>query len=401
MAGGKGIALKIDGVLYDQWISAEVSRDLKDFSGSFSFSFRDRYRSAKALQYASRGAPYKLRPGPAVEIRVNGQLVLKGWIDKATPDISDREASVTISGRDKAGDLIDSAAMTDGPAEFKNVKLEDAARRIAAPYGLTVRSEIDTGAPFERYSLDLAETAFSAIEKGARSRHALILSDGVGGIVITRTGKTRAPADLKLPGNVTRSSATFSHENRHSETIVRGQGEKAGKKRGPVNLDATAEPLAPGDRPAGDGSATATERQGTVATGRAKDGEITRHRPVVHLARSKADNVSATDEADWRMRTARAESEEVTHTVKGFDVGGKLWQVNQMATVSDAFLDIERDMLISKVAYREDDAGRTTDLSIISPEAFDKGPEGNRRRNKRGKKGKGGSGGLDGTAEAL
>ena len=401
MTGGKGIPLRIDGVLYDQWISAEVSRDLKDFSGSFSFTFRDRYRSAKALQYASRGAPYKLRPGPAVEILINGQVVLKGWIDKASPDIGDREASVTISGRDKAGDLIDSAAMTDGPAEFKNVKLEDAARRIATPYGLTVRSEIDTGNPFERYSLALAETAFSAIEKGARSRHALILSDGVGGIVITRTGKTRAPADLKLPGNVLRSSATFSHENRHSETIVRGQGEKAGKKRGSANLNVTAEPLAPDDRVAGDGSATDRERKGTAATGRAKDSEITRHRPVVHLARSKADNLSASDEADWRMRTARAESEEVTHTVRGFDVGGKLWQVNQMAAVSDAYLDIERDMLISKVAYREDDAGRLTELSIISPEAFDKGPTGNRRRNKSGKKGGKGSGSLDGTAEAL
>lgn len=401
MAGSKGIALLVEGVAYDQWQSADVSRDLKDFSGSFSFSFRDRYRSAKALEYASRGAPYKLRPGLAVEIRINGKPVLKGWIDEASPDIGARAASVTISGRDKTGDLIDCAAMTDGPAEFKSVKLEEAARRIAAPYGLTVRSEIDTGEPFERYSLDLAETAFSAIEKGARSRHALILSDGVGGIVITRTGKTRAPADLRLPGNVLSSSANFSHKNRHSETIVRGQGEKAGKKRGPANLDATAEPLAPEERAAGDGSATDRERKGTAATGRAKDSEIMRHRPVVHLARSKADNVSASDEADWRMRTARAESEEVTHTVKGFDVDGKLWQVNQMVAVSDAYLDIERDMLISKVAYREDDSGRVTEISIISPEAFDKGPTGNRRRNKTGKKSAKGSGALDGTAEAL
>jgi len=401
MARSKGITLLIEGVLYDQWLSAEVSRDLKDFSGSFNFTFRDRYRSAKALRYASQGAHYKLRPGPAVEILINGQPVLKGSIENVDVDIGDRQASVTISGRDKTGDLIDCAAMTDGPAEFRNVKLEEAAKRIAAPYGLTVRTEIDTGDPFQRYSLDLAETGFSAIEKGARSRHALILSDGVGGIVITRTGKSRAPADLSLPGNVLTSRAAFSHKDRHSETIVRGQGEKAGKARGSASLDVTAEPLAPVDRTDGDGSATEKERKGTVATGRSRDSEITRHRPVVHLARSKADNVSAADEADWRMRTARAESEEVTHTVKGFDVDGKLWQINQMAMVSDAFLDIERDMLISKVAYREDDGGRISELTIISPEAFDKGPTGNRRRNKSGKKSPKSSGSLDGTAEAL
>lgn len=397
MSKPKGISLYIDGTLYNQWLSAEVSRDLKDFSGSFSFSFRDRYRSVKALKYASRGAPYKLKPGPAVDIRINDRTILKGFIEEVFPDIGDREASVSISGRDKTGDLIDCAAMTDGPAEFKNVKLEEAAKRIAAPYGLTVRSEIDTGDPFPRYSLDLAETGFSAIEKGARSRHALVLSDGVGGIVITRTGKTRAPAAIKLPGNALRASASFSHKNRHSETIVRGQGEKAGKTRGNAKLDVTAEPLAPGDRTASSGTATETERKGTVATGRARDDEITRHRPAVHLARSKADNVSTADEADWRMRTARATSEEVTYSVKGHDVDGTLWQVNQMAEVTDDFLDVERDMLISKVTYIEDQAGRTTELSVVSPEAFDKSPTGNRRRNKAGKKG----GKLDGTAEAL
>ncbi|MFA7416125.1 MAG: Mu P family protein, partial [Rhizobium sp.] len=299
-----------------------------------------------------------------------------------------------------AGDLVDCAAMTDGPAEFKSVKLEDAAKRITGPYGLTVRTEIDTGAPFDRYSLDLSETAFSAIEKGARSRHALILSDGVGGIVITRTGKTRAPADLTLPGNVIGSDGEFSHEDRHSETIVRGQGEKAGKSRGSARLDATAEPLAPGDRVPGDGSATDMERKGTAATGRAKDDEITRHRPIVHLARSKADQQAAQDEADWRMRTARATSEDMTYTVKGFDVGGRLWRVNEIAGVSDAYQDIERDMLISRTVMREDESGQQTDLTVTSPEAFDKAPTGNRRTNKKGKSAKA-SGPLDGTAQGL
>jgi len=41
----KGIKLLIDGTPYDQWVSGEVTRDLKDFSGSFSFTFRDRGRS--------------------------------------------------------------------------------------------------------------------------------------------------------------------------------------------------------------------------------------------------------------------------------------------------------------------------------------------------------------------
>ncbi|MDR6102800.1 prophage tail gpP-like protein [Agrobacterium larrymoorei] len=402
MAKKKRITLLIDGEQYDQWLSGEVTRDLKDFSGSFSFTFRDGLRSMRSMKYASAGSPYKLRPGPEVIIRIDGRTVLKGWLEKVRPEISDRQASVTISGRDKSGDLIDCAAMKD-VAEFNNVKLEEAAKRIVAPFGMSVRSEIDTGEPFSRYSIDLAETGFSAIEKGARSRHALVLSDGVGGVVITRTGATRAPAHIVLPGNVLSSGAEYSHENRFSETTVRGQGEKAGKERGKGKLDVTAEPIGAGDRNQSGGSATEQERRGTAATGRAKDDEITRYRPIVHLARSKADSVSAQDEADWRSRTARAESEEMTYSVKGFVANGQLWAVNQLAYVSDAFQDVERDMLISRTRFVEDSAGAITELSVVSPEAFDKGPVGDRRKNKSSKAGKkaAGGGALDGTASAL
>ncbi|XKM42034.1 phage baseplate assembly protein [Rhizobium ruizarguesonis] len=399
MTGKSGITLRVAGKVYDQWTSAEVTRDLKDFSGSYSFKLRDTKRSLQTFDFASGGAITEIRPGPACDVLIHGQVVLKGFIEDVAPDIGEGSASVDIAGRDKTGDLVDCAALTDGPSEFRNVKLEDAAKRIAEPFGLGVRSEIDTGEPFTRYGLDLAETGFSAIEKGARARHALILSDGVGNIVITQTGKTRAPADLRLPGNVLRSSGSYSHQRRHSKTYVRGQGEKAGKTRsGSAALDKTAEPLSPADRQASSG-ATEIERKGTAATGIATDDEITRYRPIVHLARSKADATAAQDEADWRMRTARGESEEVTYTVKGFGVDGKLWRVNEITFVSDAFQDIERDMLIVRVTNRSDEGGDVTELTVTSPEAFDAEPTGKRRTNRTRRKKA--SGNLDGTAQGL
>ncbi|NLS00176.1 Mu P family protein [Rhizobium sp. P38BS-XIX] len=396
------IVLVIAGTHYDQWTSAEVVRDLKDFSGSFRFALYDPLRSGNTFAYASTGPLISLEPGPAVEILVDGELVLKGHIEDVSVDIDEGHASVEITGRDKTGDLVDSAALTDGPAEFNNVKLEEAIKRIAQPFGLTVRSEVDTGEPFSRYSLDLAETAFSASEKGARSRHALVLSDGVGGIVITRTGAKRAPDDLTLPGNVQSSSRRYSHRGRHSKTHVRGQGERAGqKKRGAANLDVSAEPLSPDDRKPGDGSATEQERKGTVASGVSVDEEITRHRPIVHLARSKADGQACQDEADWRMRNSRTEGEQLTYKVQGFSANGQLWRVNEIAAVDDAYQNISRDMLISRVANRHDERGAITELSIVSPESFDKKAVGNRRKNGKGKKSKHKGGPLDGSAQAI
>lgn len=395
-----GITLRIDGVVYDRWNSAECERNLKDFSGSYDFSMRDVFQSNGTFQYASTGPLLKIKLGLKIEVLVDGEVQLVGFLEGLERDIDDSRAEIRISGRDKTGDLVDCAALDDGPAEFKNVKLEEAVKRIAAPYGLTVRTEVDTGEPFARYGLDLSETAFSAIEKGTRGRHVLVLSDGVGGIVITRTGKTRAPADLVMPGNVIHSRMKLGHTNRHSKHTVHGQGEKAGKSRSGKPLDSTAEPLSAGDRHDGDGSATAMERKGTAAKGIAVDDEIKRHRPIVHLARTKADKTAATDEADGRMRKSRAESEELMHTVKGFGVGGKLWRVNQMASVSDDFQDLYRDLLITRVKNRQDEGGGKTEMTLMSPEAFDKLPVGKRRTNAKGK-GKKKSGPLDGTAKGL
>ncbi|PCI04653.1 MAG: Mu P family protein [Hyphomicrobiales bacterium] len=395
--------MEIEGVgTFDAWTIAEVTRDLQDFAGTFSFTLRDATRAIASFDYASPPPLFQMRPGPGLEIYLEGELILVGWIENVDVDIDAEFGEVTISGRDKSGDLVDSAAAPDGPGEFKNIKLEDAAKKIAAPFDLTVKTEIDTGEPFPRYPIGVAETALSAIEKGARQRHALVTSDGKGGIVITRSGKEKAPGDLTLPGNILSSSGHYSHERRHSETIVRGQSEKAEGRRKKRKAK-----LKPGDpaldgeaRALGDGSATTRERKGIAITGRTKDPEITRHRPKVHLTKSQPSKQGAQDEADFRSRAARANGEEVTVTVHSYSVNGILWKVNQLPNVNDAFQGINRDMLISRIAYRyAEDEGEITEMTVMSPEAFDKKSVGNRRKNsKRGKKK---SGPLDGTARAL
>lgn len=391
----------IDGQPFDAWTSASISRDMNDLAGAFSIVISDATRSLATLPYASFPSILRARPGQAVMAYADDELCLVGWVDKISPDIDGEQASVTLEGRDKTGDLVDSAALVEGAAEYKNVKLEDAAGRIAKPFGLSVKCDIDSGDPFLRYSLDLSETAKSAIEKGCRSRHAFVLSDGVGGLVITRTGKMRAPDGLRLPGNVLRAGGSFDWSKRQSETIVRGQREFAGKDRTAEPLvTPAASPVNPDAHEPGDGSATETERKGTVATGRAKDDEITRYRPIVHLARSKAETASAQEEADWRMRTKRGESEEHRYTVRGHSANGRMWRINELAAVEDEYLGVNRDMLISKVEFRQDSDGAETDLTVISPEAFDKVAVGARRTNAPASRSKA-TGSLDSTAERL
>lgn len=397
-----GMTVSIGGAPFTAWSSCEVSRDMEDLSGKFTIDVRD-IRVNAALPNSSYAAAIAVQPGMPVTISADGSPILVGYIDKVTPEIGEMDARVSITGRDKTGDLVDCDAIGDGKvAEFKNVKLEEAVKRIASPFGLGVRCEIDTGEAFPRYSIDLAETAHSAIEKGTRSRHALILSDGVGNILITRTGATRAPAGITLPGNALTGSGSFDHSGRYSKTIVRGQSERASKERKAASIEASSDPKPVEGREETDGSATEMERKGTAATGLAEDGEISRYRPIVHLARSKADQMSAQDEADWRMRTARAAGEQMSYTVHGFSAAGRPWRVNEMSSVADAYNGINRDMLISRVVMREDEGSRITTLTVTSPEAFDKGGTGSRRTNApAGGRLGAPARGLDGTAEAL
>lgn len=413
MTALRSLKLMIDGKPYDQWQEGEVSRDLKNFAGTFTFTCRDSFRSQATFLYASPIPPiFLLKPGAKAQISIGGAPMLEGYIETVSPNISADEASVTISGKDKAGDLIDCAA-SETAGEFKKVKLEQAAEKIAKPYGLKVRAEVDTGDIFARYGLDLAETALAALEKGARQRGLLLLSDGIGGLVITRSGAHRAPADLKLPGNVLSSSASFSHKNRHSKTIIHGQGEKSGGKR----LDGTAAALGAGktippeERKNGGsaarfagapmpkpkhGDATRREEAGVCAMGQSLDEEIKRYRPKVHLAATKGDVKTCQQEADWRSRSSRGSSEEMRYTVAGHMANGRAWKVNELVFVSDAFQSLEHDMLISGVSFRESDEGKITELTLISPEAYDNRPVKGRRKNKKGK-----TGALDSKAKAL
>lgn len=166
-------------------------------------------------------------------------------------------------------------------------------------------------------------------------------------------------------------------------------------------MQAGGAPIDPKDRRQGKGYATEVERYGTSATGEYCDDEIKRYRPKVHLARTKGNKKDCCCEAEWRSRSARGQSEEINYTVAGFKANDRLWRVNEMVYVSDAFQMVERDMLISGVSFSEDDNGQITELTVTSPEAFDNKPVKDRRRNKKGKKKKGATGPLDETANPL
>jgi len=398
------VALEIDGLILNWWTEVSIERDLAEISGSFELTMRDPARSLQSWPYATPDHPFlpPINWGARATISIDGEPVLIGWVEDVNPTVGD-SPSLSIAGRDVTGDLVDCSAAPTGPTEFFGLDLLEIAQRICEPFNIPVTADVDVGEPFDKFALDCGETAMSAIEKGARQRALLIVSDGIGGLVLTRSGQTRAPGDLFLPGNLISSSGKFSSRERFSDYYVKGQsGGGKGKKGSKAGLDGTAQPLGEGsasDAPRPD--ASASKNQVTIL-GHAKDEEITRYRPIVAQTRTEASMVDAQTQAEWMARVAEGKGTQFEGEVRDWRINGGLWRPNELVMVDDAYQDLNRDLLISGICYSYNDQGERTRLRLVGPEAYDLIPMANRKKNRKrkGKKGKGG-GALDGTAQGL
>ena len=399
------ISLLIDGQIFDYWTRVSITRDMSEISASFEVELRDGARNLQSWPYASAtgpGSPFAIcQP---ITVLIDNEPVLIGYVDEVHPKSGENGLSVTLSGRDKTGDLVDCAASIKGPTEFKGLTLDKIAEKICEPFGISVRAEADVGDPFDKFSIDVGETAMSAIEKGARQRALLVMSDGIGALILTQSGKTRAPGDLRFPGNIIESSGAFSAKERFSDYYVKGQISNGGaKKRGKAGLDVTAQPLG-ADEPLPQPDPK-RESKSVSSMGHAKDEEITRYRPSVSQVRTQAKQKDAQTQAEWQARTAKSKGEKLEYKIFDWRINGMLWRPNQLCFVDDSYQDINRDMLIDGVTftYSNDETG--TSLRLTGPYAYDLQEEGERKKNRKnkGKKGKGGGskGGLDGTAHAL
>lgn len=389
------VTLEVAGRVFGPWTELEIVRDLTDISGSFSLTYYDEVRADRALRAgtprwrAQAPALVQLAPGQKARVKIDGELVLLGWIDDVDLDWGPDRINAVVRGRDVTGDLVDCAATVDGPAEFRRITLLELCRRICAPFGIAVRSDIGDGRTFEKFSIDVAETAMSAMEKATRQAAVLLTSDGIGNLVLTKSGTRRAPEPLRMPGNVHDARVRYSWRQRFSRYIYKSQQNRSG---GSAALDHSASPIIGQLNPPPPQAAAVAAQ--VVRTGIATDAEVTRYRPRVRLVRTESAGASAQEQADWLMRVARGESERLTYVVPDWRGGpgsivrnpsdprggGRLWRPNELVAVVDPYAGIDRDMLIAAVTYRYDDKGSRTEIRVVGPEAFDRIQEDARRQ---------------------
>lgn len=335
--------LRVNGVDYGGWKAVRVTRGIETISGSFELSVSEKWEA--------ESKPWPIREGDECQILIDNVPVITGYVDKRSVSISGGDHIVSVSGRDKTGDLVDCSADLS-KWEFNKTPVLELAKKIARPFGISVslQSGVDAGAAPSKVSIDPGDSAFEAIEKACRPAALLPVSDGQGGLLLTRAGASRATTELVLGQNILDCSADFDSSGRFQTYKVLAQAKGSDEVNG-----------------ASASSVKATAQDMTVKRSA---------RVLVVRAEGSMTTAQATKRAQWEATVRAARSDSVSVTVQGWQQGdGKLWPINAFVRLRAPALEIDADLLITQITHTLDESGTITQLSLKRPDAFKPQPE--------------------------
>lgn len=333
------ITIAVGGRRYTSFERFELDAALNEAARSFEF------------ECAHEGGPgvtaWTFSAGAQISISFNAAQALNGYVDRYRPKVSAIARTAIVSGRSKSADFVDSSA-EHPKGEWRDKTVGDLAKDLDK-YGVGVRADAKLKA-IKVMRITPGETAFRAVERYCRSQGLTLCGQADGSILITQGGSKRHAGGLIEGVNLLEAEADHNWSGRHSEYRVRGQRPDG---HGPSNLE--------------------IERA-------ARDSAVRRHRPLIIVVEEDTDNDRAQTRAKNRKDRAAGASLRATAHTQGFrDMAGTVWEPGYLVYLESPSLNVQQDMLIEKVNYRQDEGGSIATLSLVDPRAYgNKGGKGNK-----------------------
>ncbi len=337
------VTLAVGGREYAGWTSISITRSIDAISGIFSLGLTERWPGQPTV--------WPILPEAECAISIGGDTVITGQVDQVAPNFSEDDHEISVSGRDSTGRMVDCSAV-HSPGEWSGIRLDRIAAILAKPFGIAVVSQVDVGQPWtadKPFKLQPGESAFEALDRGCRQRGVLPISDGKGGLILTKPGQSRCTTALVQGQNIKSARLQNNISDRFSPVIVRGS------------------------QP---GTDFLEPEQSAAVEARSTDAMIRTYRPLIVIAESAVDIASARKRAQWEatVRAGRAVTAQVT--VQGWrQADGNLWPVNSLVSVDIPWLRLSGDMLISELTYSLDESGTQTQLTLRRADAYVPQPE--------------------------
>jgi len=327
------VFLYVRGTLFGGWLGVTITRSLEAVSGSFEVSLTDAWEAGME--------PWAIFDGDPVKVMIGNDVVITGYVDSTEVSHDASAHSLTVRGRDKTCDLVD-CSLVNRPGEFRGKTPEAIASALCAPFGITVKADVDTGGAVDPFRCQPGETVFEAIERLARSRQLLVSGQADGSVLLTRSGRARLGVSLAEGQNVLSCSVTSDSADRFSKYIVEGQSD-------------------------GQGTANHTARASSFDTA------VSRFRPLIIMAEEKADQAYCLNRAKWEARIRAAKSQVASVTVQGWRIsdGGALWSVGKLVNLDYPTCRIfAEDLLITDVTLTKSDQGTLAELTLKRPDIY-------------------------------
>jgi prophage tail gpP-like protein len=333
------LRLHVGGIMYGGWKSVRVTRSLECIAGSFDLSVSDRW--------GGQQTPWPIAEEDECSIVIDGTPVITGYVDRRSLSYGAEEHQLSVGGRDRTGALVDCSAVLS-KWEFLNVSVLALAQHLAKPFGIPVRLQpgLAPQKPIVKLTVDPGDTAFDALERACRIAGVLPVSDGLGGLVLTRAGSARATTALVEGQNILGASVDYDASRRFRRYVVMGQHQGS-------------------DDWSGAGAAG--------VKGEAQDANVRRGARVCLVRPEGAVTPEhARRRAEWEAKVRAARADAVTVTVQGWkQADGSLWPLNALVPLRSPMLGIDGELLIAQVTNGIDDGGGTvTTLSLARPDAF-------------------------------
>ena len=357
------VTIKIGTRTYTGWKSVTINQDLNALSSSFNIGVSDKWRQSSE--------PWPFRPGEQVRVYAGADSVMNGYIDILESSVSNEDRQISVSGRDKTSDIIDSAAIATR-SSYRNISLLNLAKIYLSDINIAVTSDTpDALTPISKVVVEQGETIFDLLGRQAKELGVLLSSTPDGSLLITdrrgivdtkitdatkKSGSKVAAASgqaefsLQQGVNVLTASASFDETNRFQTYLVKSQIE---------------------------GNDHVNAKDSTTINGVAFDRGVNRPRTKYIIAEKSMTNKSAKKRAEWMANVHAVGAVTVEITVQGWkDATGKLWQTNKIISTDLRFIGISPQMmLIIGLSRNQSSEGTKTTLKLTRLDGYQAQPE--------------------------
>ncbi len=343
--------MEVDGIRYDGFVSATVSRSLENFSSSFSFS---------ATNVPGKDFPIKI--GASCKIVIEDTIVMDGFIEAINVSYDRDEHIIQITGRDKTADIVDSQ-IGGVNIEFTQPKVsfKDLVEKVLSILKITDIKYIEKD-PVEKFgqgeieSAASGQTAFDFLETYARKRQFVLTTDGAGNIVarksIAGTYSTILSSRFDAQSNILSASFNFDTSKRFNTYEV-----------------ISADNLSAFD----DVDARPAQQSANIKSPKVIDDEIRKTRLYAFVPDQSTDEKQSAERAKWEASYRKSKSLAYNVTVQGFLAleDNVIWEPNFVVNVVDDFAVIDGPLLISGVMYQYSvEQGSRTVLTCYTKNSF-------------------------------